>query len=124
MKILGIIGSPRKRSNSTALLQQVLAGAQAEGADTQTIVPAKMKIAPCIACEGCYKTGRCVVKDDYQAVYDMILACDARLLATPVYFGAVSAQVKPFIDRAQCFYAMRDVLKAKVPAGPAGARAS
>jgi multimeric flavodoxin WrbA len=121
MKILGIIGSPRKGSNTTILLEELLGAARQAGAETQTIAPAKMKLAPCIACEGCYKTGRCIVKDDFQLVYDMILASDALVLATPVYFGAVSAQVKPLIDRIQCFWAMRDVVRAPMPPAPAGA---
>jgi multimeric flavodoxin WrbA len=120
VKILGIKGSPRKRANTTALLEQLLAGAQAEGAKTQVITPWKMQIEPCVACEGCYKDGRCIVKDDFQLVYDLILDCDALVLATPIYFGTVSAQVKPLIDRCECFWAMRDVVKAAMPPGPAG----
>ena len=120
VKILGIRGSPRKRANTTALLERLLAGAQAEGAESQVITPWEMQIAPCIACEGCYKDGRCIVKDDFQLVYDLILDCDALVLATPVYFGAVSAQVKPLIDRCECFWAMRYVVEAAMPSGPAG----
>lgn len=120
VKILGIKGSPRKRANTTALLEQLLAGAQAEGAKSQVITPWKMQIEPCVACEGCHKDGHCIVKDDFQLVYDLILDCDALVLATPIYFGTVSAQVKPLIDRCECFWAMRDVVKAAMPPGPAG----
>jgi len=120
MRILGINGSPRKRANSTALLEQLLAGAQAEGAKSQVITPWKMQIEPCVACEGCFRDGRCTVKDDYQLVYDLILGCDALVLATPVYFGAVSAQVKPLIDRCESFWAMRYKLETPMPPGPTG----
>ena len=120
MKILGIKGSPRKGANSTALLEQLLSGAAAEGAETQIITPWKLHIAPCTACDGCFKTGRCIIKDDFQQVYDQILACDALVLATPVYFGAVSAQVKPLIDRCESFWATSFKLNAEMPPGPSG----
>jgi multimeric flavodoxin WrbA len=122
MKILGIKGSPRKRANSTALLKQLLSGAASEGAETQIITPWDLEIAPCTACDGCFKTGRCTVKDDFQFVYNQILDCDALVLATPVYFGAVSAQIKPLIDRCQCFWARRYKLQAPMPPGPTGSR--
>lgn len=122
MKILGIKGSPRKRANSTTLLEQLLSGAQAKGAEVQVVTPWKLQIAPCTACDGCFESGHCIVKDDFQQVYDLILNCDALVLATPVYFGAVSAQVKPLIDRCECFWAMRYKLEAKMPPGPAGSQ--
>ena len=120
IKILAIRGSPRKRSNTMALLEQLLAGARDEGAQTQVITPWKMQIGPCIACDGCHKDGHCVVKDDFQLVYEQIVNCDTIVLTTPVYFGAVSAQVKPLIDRCQCFWSLRYVLKAEMTPGPAG----
>lgn len=120
MNILGLKGSPRKRANSTALLEQLLAGARAEGAETQVITPGELQIAPCTACDGCLEDGRCIVKDDFQQVYDLILGCDALAMATPIYFGAVSAQVKPLVDRCQSFWAIRYALEAAMPPGPAG----
>ena len=122
MKVLGIKGSPRKRSSSTALLEQVLAGAEARGAETQVITPWERNIQPCLACDGCHRTGRCSVKDDFQGVYDQILACDALVLATPVYFGAVSAQVKPLIDRCESFWGFSYRLGGPMPPGPSGSQ--
>ena len=118
--VLGIRGSPRRRSNSLVLLEQVLAGARDAGAQTRLIAPWKMEIQPCLACDGCYRDGHCVVRDDFQKAYEQIAACDALILATPVYFGAVSAQVKPLIDRCQSFWALRYVLQAPMPPSPAG----
>jgi multimeric flavodoxin WrbA len=122
VKILGIKGSPRKRANSTALLEQLLAAAREAGAETQVIVPWELDIAPCLACDGCRKNGRCTKKDDFQAVYDRILGSDALVLATPIYFGAVSAQVKALVDRCESFWAMTYVLGVPVPPGPSGGR--
>lgn len=120
MNVLGIVGSPRRRANSTVLLRQVLAGAEVGGADTQIIRPSQLNIAPCLACDGCLRNGRCTVDDEFQVVYEKILGCDALVLATPVYFGAVSAQVKVLIDRCESFWKMTYVLGAPVPPGPAG----
>jgi multimeric flavodoxin WrbA len=119
MRLLGIVGSPRRRGNTTILLEQLAAGVIAGGGEANLLRPAEMNIAPCIACEGCYRSGRCVVLDEYQSVYDAIIDCDALALATPVYFGGVSGWAKPLIDRCQCYWAMRDILHASMPAGPA-----
>jgi len=118
MRILGIKGSPRKRSNSTALLEQLLAGAK--GAETQVITPWELEIRPCLACDGCIDDGLCVISDDYQRVYEQILSCDALVLATPIYFGAVSAQVKSLVDRCQSFWNQTYILKEPLPPGPSG----
>jgi multimeric flavodoxin WrbA len=120
MKILAIVGSPRKGSNSTMLLEEFLRGAVAYGAQIQVIRPWQMQIAPCDARNACYTTGRCVIEDDYQSAYDSILAHDAIVLATPIYFGGVPAPVKLFIDRCQCFWAMRHILKAAIAPAPGG----
>lgn len=120
MKILGIKGSPRKQANSTALLEQLLSGAAAKGAETHVITPWELDIAPCLACDGCFRGGRCLVEDDFQQVYDQILGSDALVLATPVYFGAVSAQVKALIDRCESFWALRYERDEPVPPGPSG----
>jgi multimeric flavodoxin WrbA len=122
MRILGIVGSPRKRSNSTALLEKLLAGARAAGGETRLIRPADLDIAPCLACGGCSRCGCCTVQDSFQEVYDEILGSDALVLATPVYFGAVSAQVKPLIDRCEAFWTATYREGIDLPPSPAGRR--
>jgi multimeric flavodoxin WrbA len=122
MRILGIRGSPRKGSNSTALLEYLLAGARSEGAETQIITPWRLKIKPCLACDGCVDDGLCIVPDDFQSVHAQILDSDALVVATPVYFGAVSAQLKSLIDRCESFWNQTYILKEPVPPGPAGGR--
>ena len=120
MKVLGIRGSPRRGSNSTALLGHLLAGARDAGAETELITPWRLQIKPCLACDGCIDDGRCVIDDDFQHVRDSILSSDALVLATPVYFGAVSAQLKALIDRCQSFWNQISILKKPLPPGPAG----
>lgn len=123
IRVLGIKGSPRKRANSTILLEQVLAGAQAAGAETTLITSWKLEISPCLACYACRRDGRggrCAIEDDFQVVYSQILASDVVVLATPVYFGAVSAQVKPLIDRCESFWGMTYRMGVPMPAAPSG----
>ncbi|MEJ2649462.1 MAG: flavodoxin family protein, partial [Sedimentisphaerales bacterium] len=75
------------------------------------------KINPCIECNWCYKSGRCVVKDDYQQVLEKLLKADRLILSTPVFFMSVCAQAKMLIDRGQCFWAEKYILeKAERPA--------
>ena len=120
VKILAIVGSPRQRANSTTLMEQVLAGAQAAGAETSVVTPWKLNISPCTACYACREDGSCTIEDDYQSVHDQILASDAIVLATPVYFGAVSAQVKPLIDRCESFWGMTRHMGVPLPFPPSG----
>lgn len=120
IKVLGIGGSPRRGGNSDLLLDRALAGAAEAGADVERIVVARLKVAPCIACDGCWKTGRCVVADDFQAAYEKLIAAERIVLATPIYFMGISAQAKAFIDRCQCGWARKYVLKQALPPTPSG----
>jgi len=122
MKILAIAGSPRRGGNTDTLLDQAIAGAKSVGAEVEHIILSRLKIAPCIECNRCFETGRCVVKDDYQLLYDKTLEADGIMLASPIFFMNVSAQTKAFIDRFQCLWALRTVLKLPVPLPPAGAK--
>ncbi|NIN95185.1 MAG: flavodoxin family protein [Anaerolineae bacterium] len=115
LKVLGIAGSPRRQGNTELLLDQVLAGAANRGAQTEKIILAKMKLAPCRACDGCFKTGRCVHQDDYQLLYPRLIKAERIVLAAPVFFTGVPAHAKAFIDRCQCFWARKYVLKDPLP---------
>jgi len=111
MKVIGISASPRLNGNSDLLLRQALAGAESAGAQTEYIRLADLKIAPCIECNSCYKTGSCVVKDDYHTISAKMLEADRLIFATPIFFMAVCAQAKALIDRCQCLWAHKYVLK-------------
>jgi multimeric flavodoxin WrbA len=100
MKITGIQGSPRGRHSSTLkLLDSALAGAQENGAEIEIIDITKAQIKYCKGCASCYRTSKCVQPDDFNVVFDKILASDGLVVASPVYFNSVSAQLKTFIDR-------------------------
>lgn len=103
-KILVFMGSPRARGNSTILAEKAAEGARNAGAEVEVFRLAKMNIGPCLACEGCRKKGAagCVRKDDMKPLYAKLRAADAFVIAGPVYWFSISAQVKLFLDR---FYA-------------------
>jgi len=104
-KVLVFMGSPRARGNSTILAEQAAEGAGKAGAEVEMFRLAKMNIGPCLACEGCRKKGAagCVQKDDMKPVYAKLRAADALIIAGPVYWFSISAQVKLFLDRLYAF---------------------
>ncbi|MBP7056319.1 MAG: flavodoxin family protein [Candidatus Omnitrophica bacterium] len=111
MKILGISGSPRRRGNTEILLDDALEGARSEGAFTKKLILNELNIKPCQACGGCDDTGRCVIRDDMDIVYKEAHSADCVILASPLYFGSVSAQTKAVIDRFQCEWVRRNILR-------------
>jgi multimeric flavodoxin WrbA len=111
LKVIGISASPRLNGNSDLLLRQALAGAESVGAQTEYLRLSDFKIAPCIECNSCYKTGRCVVKDDFHIISAKMLDADRLIFATPIFFMTVCAQAKALIDRCQCLWAHKYVLK-------------
>ncbi|MBC7232896.1 MAG: flavodoxin family protein [Chloroflexi bacterium] len=120
MKILAIAGSPRRGGNTDTLLEQASAGARSMGAEVEQVILNRLKIAPCMACNRCFETGRCAVNDDYQPLYDKTLGADGLILASPIFFMNVSGWTKAFIDRFQCLWALRYVLKQPIPLPPGG----
>ncbi|MHC4658449.1 MAG: flavodoxin family protein [Planctomycetota bacterium] len=111
IRVLGISASPRIEGNSDLLLRQALAGAQSAGAEAEYIRLCDFNISPCVECNSCYKTGRCKIEDDYQMLSSKLLESDRLIFATPIFFMAVSAQAKILIDRSQCLWAHKYVLK-------------
>jgi multimeric flavodoxin WrbA len=102
--ILAIYGSPRRHGNSSRLLDEAVLGAEAEGASVERIVLRDLKMSPCLEIYGCKKGGRCAIQDDFQGVYDRLLACDGLMLASPIFFYSVSAHTKILMDRCQSLW--------------------
>ena len=100
-RVLGLLGSPRKKGNSAALAAAAARGAESAGAEVETIYLNGLKISPCQACGSCRKAGRsgCAQDDDMQVLYPKIIAADAFIIASPVYWFTMSAQTKIFMDR-------------------------
>ena len=115
MKVLGFSGSPRVNGNTELLLKELLRGASDAGAETELIQVRKVRFDPCISCNRCFETGRCEVEDAFQPIYDKIMEADHIVLASPIYFMGVTAWAKTLIDRCQCYWAKKYVLKEPVP---------
>jgi multimeric flavodoxin WrbA len=111
IKLLGISASPRIHGNSDTLLRQALAGAASASAQTEYIRLCDLNISPCTECNYCYKEAKCKIEDDYRILASKILEVDRLIFATPIFFMTVSAQAKIFIDRCQCLWAQKYVLK-------------
>ena len=117
MKILGIMGSPRIKGNSDILLNEALKGAQSQQVEVERIVVDKLKISPCREYYVCLKDGNCAIKDDMEAIYPKLLDADGIIVASPIFFYSVSAQLKMLIDRCQALWARKYILKWNV-SGP------
>jgi multimeric flavodoxin WrbA len=111
INVLGISTSPRIKGNSDLLLRKVLAGAESAGAKTEYVHLNDYKIGPCIECNACYAKGICAVQDDFQKLLKKMLDTDRLIFATPIFFMTVCAQAKMLIDRCQCLWAHKYVLK-------------
>jgi len=100
-RIVVLLGSPRKKGNSTALAKQVIHGAESMGAMVESVYLNGLNIKPCQGCYSCQKPDNsgCVVDDDMQAVYPKLQAADRWVIASPVYWFSMSAQTKLFMDR-------------------------
>jgi multimeric flavodoxin WrbA len=111
LKVLGIMGSPRIKGNTDLLLDSALKGAQGQGAGVEKVVVDRLTIAPCKEYYGCLKDGNCVIRDDMDDLYHKILETDAVIVASPIFFYTVSAQLMLLISRCQALWARKYVLK-------------
>jgi multimeric flavodoxin WrbA len=112
VKVVGIVGSTRRGGNTEILTQIALHEIQKEGIETELINLAGKRIAPCDGCRSCVKTGKCHIRDDFDAVFAKMKESDGIILATPVYYGAATPQIVSLISR---FYSTRNKpLKRKV----------
>ncbi|MDR0325456.1 MAG: flavodoxin family protein [Oscillospiraceae bacterium] len=102
--IMVVCGSSREFSNSALLAKALCDGAQSNDNFVETIYLSRKNIKPCIGCNYCRKKskGKCFQSDDMQGLYALVEKSDIIVLASPLYFLTVSAQIKTFIDRLYC----------------------
>lgn len=105
INVLAIYGSHRRGHNSDLLLDKLLEGIGTDEARIEKIYASSQGIRSCTACEGCYKLGRCVIKDEMQHIYQAIDNADIVISASPVYFYTVTSDMKKLIDRCQAVWA-------------------
>ena len=119
-KVLGISTSPRAGGNTDLLLKGALRGAESVGATPEYLTLRDYTFSPCVECNHCYRTGVCRIDDEFQEVFGKMLEADRIVFATPVFFMTVPAQAKMLIDRCQCLWSRKYVLKE--PLWPTGER--
>ena len=102
-KILVLLGSPRKKGNSTTLANQIVAGVESAGATAEKIFLHGKAISPCQACYACQRPDSkgCAIDDEMQPIYAKLIEAHGWVIASPVYWFSMSAQTKLFLDR--CF---------------------
>jgi multimeric flavodoxin WrbA len=100
-RVLVVLGSPRRKGNSSTLASHISGGAESAGAEVETVFLQGLKISPCRGCDTCKKddTQGCAIKDDMQAIYPKLIGADAWVISSPVYWFTMSAQTKIFMDR-------------------------
>ncbi len=100
MKILALIGSPRKGGNTDLLVDEILKGSKAEGHSAEKLYLYKYKISPCIDCHNCKKGYYvCTMKDGMQQIYPKLREADLIIFGTPVYYYGPTGQMKLLVDR-------------------------
>lgn len=98
-KVLILSGSPRKGGNSDHLCDQFLKGALEAGHEVEKIFVSEKNIGYCRACYACRDTHKCFQRDDMEEILAKMVAADVLVLASPVYFYSVDAQIKTVLDR-------------------------
>jgi multimeric flavodoxin WrbA len=117
MNVLGICGSPRANGNSAYALRYALEVLEEQGLETAYLSLAGQQILPCDGCFAC-RAGECIHDDDMTPIYEAMRRCDGLILASPVYMGLITGQMKVMMDRTVVFRAGRRFeLSGKVGAG-------
>lgn len=98
-KVLVISASPRKGGNSDTLCDEFIRGALEAGNTAEKIFLKDWNVRYCTGCGVCNNTHKCVQKDDAGEILDKMVEADVIVMATPVYFYSMDAQMKTLIDR-------------------------
>jgi multimeric flavodoxin WrbA len=104
MNVIAINGSPRKKQNTATLLENVLAGAKANGAETEMVHLYDYAYKGCASCFGCKKIGgksygQCAQQDELTPILDRAAEADVLVLGSPMYFSTETAQMRAFRER-------------------------
>jgi len=100
MKVVAVLGSPRKKGASSRISGKFISTAGEKGAETETFFLNEMSYRGCQGCDACKgKSERCVQKDDLSNLFEELMTADIALFASPVYYSDVTGQFKCFFDR-------------------------
>jgi multimeric flavodoxin WrbA len=104
MKILALIGSPRRKGNTELLVEQILKGSRAKGHTTEKLFLYDYTISLCVDCRSCKKGDYvCCINDEMQKIYPLMEEADVIIFGTPVYWYGPTAKMKMLIDRMRPF---------------------
>ena len=108
IKLLGIVGSPRKGGNTEIAMREALNAAVQEGAETEMMRLADYDLKPCEGCMTCRQTRRCAIEDDVEKLYDKVTGADGIIIGGPVYLVSLNSHTKVFIERLGALIRFRD----------------
>ena len=113
MQILILQGSPRAKGNTAWMAEEFKNAAEAAGHQVTLVNVAHKHIAGCLACEYCHGKGNgaCIQKDDMQELYPLMAQAEVLVLAAPIYYFTLSAQIQAPIQRMYCVNAPAKVKK-------------
>ena len=103
-ELVGVYTSPRTHGNTDILLDEFLKGAAEAGAKIHRIYTRQMNVRGCIGCGGCDETGECVLRDDMDDAYPVLIQAERTVVAAPIYFYGLPAQAKALVDRTQALW--------------------
>lgn len=99
MKVLMLNGSPRGNGNTALALEEMARQFREEGVETEIVHVGNQAIRGCIACGGCYKTGKCVFDDPVNAVAEKFREADGLVVGSPVYYASANATLMALLHR-------------------------
>lgn len=114
LHVLGIAGSPRRQGNTDRLLNHAMNTLAQAGNSTEMLSVRDLKYSPCMGCNVCAKTKKCVQKDDIQFLQERLIVADRIIISAPIFFMGINAQMKAIIDRMQPYWALKYVFKEQV----------
>lgn len=120
MKVVAFNGSPRVGGNTDILLGEALGAVQQSGHSVISFRLNDMNLRTCQDCGACEQTGECVIEDDMKTIYTAIREAERIIVASPIFFFGLSAQVKTMIDRCQALWCEKYLLKKAIPEGRNG----
>ncbi len=99
LKVVGIVGSPRKDGNTEYMVRKCLEYISQEDIEVELVTLHDKNISFCVGCDSCKATNKCVIDDDMQMLTDKVRDADGVIMSSPVYFGDMTGLAKTFIDR-------------------------
>jgi len=120
LNVVAFHASPRQGGNTDILLTEALRAIDGSLHRVRLFRLNGMNMKPCQNCGGCEDTGVCVIRDDMTDVHKAIREADRIVLASPIFFFGLSAQAKIMIDRCQCIWCEKYLLKKEIPQGSYG----